>query len=686
MHWHKTALICALAFGLSLPTAGAAQAPVLSVDDARHLLARTGFGAAPHEIATMVGQTRADAIDAILGGIRTQPVTPMPPWVDRWPYPYGEIHALGPTAEELFFTNRWLDMAELQHWWLTEMLATPSPLTDRLTLFWHDHFATAFEGVEHAHWMADQHLFLRQNAAGNYADLAAGILNDAAVRVYLTNTENHRDAPNENLAREYLELFMLGEGRGYDQADIAQTARALTGHSVDWAGASGAVFDPDAHDPGEKTILGQSGAFTARDLPSLVMTRPEFGPHIVAALWREFVSPTPDPVAVTQLVALWRAADWALRPLLRALFLSDAFWAPEARGQLVKDPVDLLVGTARTFGIVVPLSDMVWASEDLGQALFFPPNVGGWPEGVGWITDATVRARTTALTAMMALDDMPLPGPFDRDTGGTITAPQKPGTLRVGQVFALEAERFDDGGAGLLVHLFDVGFAGQTWRSLPVWFEIWDDDAVYIALNRSDCAPDCFAGWPFDIDGDWIGYEPRRGLGRNFARLPRADRLLLETLVGHLPQLVAQTRGQVVWTETAEGDAHEPLGYRAARRMARAVSEIGSDAFGATTGAVIFEPSHADLLGLGGIAPDRIGQLDLDEYYDDREAAMDRPAAPARVYPDLDAWFDALPGDRPGLAKVQAALLAVPAPKPLIGSDRAAQIRALVLSPEFQLY
>ncbi|MEM7718491.1 MAG: DUF1800 domain-containing protein, partial [Pseudomonadota bacterium] len=541
----KNAQRCLGALGLVMcfPVAGLAGPDALTADDARHLLARTGFGAAPHEINALIGTSAEAAVDNILEGLAIEPATPMPAWVDAWSYPFGQIEALGATAEELFYANRYLEVTELQQWWLGEMIATPSPMTERLVLFWHGHFATSIDGVEHPQWLAGQNRFFRAHAAGNFRDLAAGILRDPAMLVYLTNTENLREAPNENLAREYLELFTLGEGRGYTEGDVTEAARALTGHTVDYIGGAGHVFDAEGHDFEPKTIFGATGAYDASDLPDLVLGHPAFGPYIVEALWREFVSDKPEDGEVTRLTEHWRRMDWALRPLLREMLLSDAFWAPEARGRLVKSPIDLLVGSVRSLGLAVSdLGDLAWASEELGQAPFLPPNVGGWPEGRDWLTDATASARATALIYMLQADrDVELrrqPVSMMAAPAQQVVATAGRGDLRVGQVFVTEAFRLEEeDGIELMVTLFDVGFGGHDWRSISFWLGVWPGDTFFLALHRGDCAPDCFADWPTNLDDvpAWIEFEPERGLRRDFRALSEDDSRLLGAILANLP-------------------------------------------------------------------------------------------------------------------------------------------------------
>ena len=180
------------------------------------------------------------------------------------------------------------------------------------------------------------------------------------------------------------------EGRGYTEADIREVARALTGYGMDERGRF--RFWEGQHDDGEKTIFGQSGRFNADNLPDLILAQPAFGPYIAEQLWRYFISETPDPAQIDNMVARWRDADWDLPTLYRALLETPAFWEPGNHGTLIKSPVELFVGFNRTFGTAPSyLGEIADWSEEAGQALFFPPNVAGWQEGANWINDSASR-------------------------------------------------------------------------------------------------------------------------------------------------------------------------------------------------------------------------------------------------------------------------------------------------------
>ncbi|SLN20548.1 DUF1800 domain-containing protein [Pseudooctadecabacter jejudonensis] len=674
---------------MPLPALAGPQA--MTAAEARHLLARTGFGAAPHEITAFTGLSYAEGVARIMGDLRTTAATPLPAWADDWAYPYDAIYALGDTATDLFYANRYVELETLQAWWLAEMVATPSPLTEKLTLFWADHFANSFEVHENPQWMARQNAYLRAHAAGDFAAMAQGMLLDPAMLDYLSNTTNTADAPNEDLAREFLELFMLGEGRGYTQGDVRAAARALTGYTVSEEGAPVFMFDAAAHDSGMKTLFGQTGRYDADDLVTLTLEHPAFGPYVVEKMWRLFVSDQPDAAVVADLAEVWRAADWQIAPLVEALLMSDAFWDASNRGRLVKSPVDLMVGTVRTLGL--EMADgrvMGWMTGELGQALFMPPNVGGWPEGVGWINDATAAGRATTLTYLMwdaaetQAADMRMPPP-QAPVSQTDLGPED---LRVGQVFAtyFEPRAQQEGAAGSLV-LYDVSFGGQTWRSLPLWFD-YDaaEDWAAAYIHTGDCAPTCFVSLPRDPeDPHFIALEPWDGIVDYWDGDTAADRALAAAIAGHFPALIASTADQRVYRQSDEGDA--PADLSAVLQGAEVFAELGAEAYGRTGGVYVSALSHARVLGLAGY---RQGEADVDAMIEGVEAAARRPIAPPVTYATGRDWINALPGAGLESARVAQALLAVARPAQglrdeLIVGEPEALIRTLILLPEYQV-
>jgi len=383
-------LAALLAATILLPRSAAA----LDAAEARHLLARSGFAATPLDVEALAGLTRGAAVAQILARASDRATSPPPAWTEGWIPPQ---EASMSAAERLALRDDLREQAgDLKAWWLREMLATPSPLTEVMTLFWHNHFTSSLAKVKTPVLLYRQNLLLRRHALGNFATLLHEVARDPAMLVYLDNARSRKTAPNENFARELLELFTLGEGH-YSEADVKETARAFTGWSLD-RGSAAFRFRDRQHDHGEKQLLGRHGAFDGDQVIDLLLEQPLTARLVVAKLWRQFISETPEPGEVDRLAALFRAGGYEMKPLLQALFESDAFWAPANRGRLIKSPVDLVVGTLRLFGLPVGDDrDLAWITRRLGQDLFDPPDVKGWPGGAAWITGASLLDRQTLI-------------------------------------------------------------------------------------------------------------------------------------------------------------------------------------------------------------------------------------------------------------------------------------------------
>ena len=393
------------------PTYAQTPATPMGFDEARHLLNRTSFAAQVDEIDDFAKLMRAQAVDRLLAETRRQASYPPP----QWSQTYERLYRPGMTQEERMKANR-RELVErgleLRTWWVAEMLSTASPFTERMTLFWHNHFATSQQKSRSATLMYRQNVLFRKYATGNFAAMLREVGKDPAMLIYLDGAQNRKGAPNENFAREVMELFTLGEGH-YTEQDVKEAARAFTGWSID--PDTGAFrFRPFIHDDGVKKVLGQEGRFNGDDMITILLQQPATSEFIVSKLWREFVSPdTSNPAnaaAIKQLAADWCAANYEIKPLLREMLLTDAFWAPENRATLVKSPVDLVIGSLRQFRFSVedpaPFAVIL---RQLGQDLFNPPNVKGWPGGEAWLNTSTLLARKGFLNRLFRADEMEKP-------------------------------------------------------------------------------------------------------------------------------------------------------------------------------------------------------------------------------------------------------------------------------------
>lgn len=392
-----------LVLWIALAPLWAAAAP-MGFDEARHLLNRTSFAANLEDIESFAKLTRAQAVDQLLAWTAGKIVTPPPAWIDEFESPR-KLRDASEEERKAFQRRQFEKGTELRAWWLTEMLTTPSPLSEKMVLFWHNHFVSSLQKVRSPVLMYRQNQLLRKHAFGYFGDLLHAVSKDPAMVVYLDSASNRKGKPNENFAREVMELFTLGEGH-YSEQDVKEAARAFTGWSVE-PETGEFLFRAPAHDEGVKTVLGRSGNFDGDAVLDILLAQPQTAEFIVGKLWREFVSPQPDAVEVRRIARMFRDNRYNIRVALRALLTSDAFYAPQNRAALIKSPVDLIVGTLRQFrfetGEVAPF---LLAARQLGQDVFAPPNVKGWPGGDAWINSATLLSRKQFLERLFRAQEM----------------------------------------------------------------------------------------------------------------------------------------------------------------------------------------------------------------------------------------------------------------------------------------
>ena len=368
----------------------------ITFEEARHLLARTGFGGSSEQIRDLTSQSYEEAVTVILNQTRKQPLTPPPEWVGEPLMSRKQIKELS-QEERKELRRQWRRRSfELKAWWMRELVQTDTPFSEQMTLFWHNHFASSLRKVKSPKLMYRQNLLLREHALGNFRQLIHAVAKDPAMIIYLDNAFNREGKPNENFARELLELFTLGEGH-YTEKDIKEAARAFTGWAIERRTGK-FRFVRRRHDFGSKTFMGRTENFDGDDIINIVLEQPRVASHIAEKLWRAFVSQTPDPREIERLAHVLRASDYELKPLMQALLTSGAFREPQIYGNMIKSPVDLIVGTLRVFQF--SMGDgrgIVLASRRLGQDLMDPPNVKGWPGGTHWISSDTLMVRRQIL-------------------------------------------------------------------------------------------------------------------------------------------------------------------------------------------------------------------------------------------------------------------------------------------------
>ena len=355
---------------------------------AAHLLRRAGFGASPDQVAKAVRDDFETTVEGLFD-----------PAED-------EEQLFARTFEAI--AGQFADFSEvdqLRAWWAYRMVKTRSPLREKLTLFWHGHFATSVEKVEDAHLMHGQIETIRRLAWGNFRDLVVAMARDPAMIAYLDGDSNTKAHPNENFGRELMELFTCGIGH-YTEADVQAAARAFTGWHRDGAKFA---FLPDDHDGARKRFLGKSGRFDGSDIIDILIQTPATPRRIAAKLLRFFAAPEPPPEVVDEAADLLERTRLDIKWFLRDLFQSRYFYSPACYRSKISSPAEYVVGTVRTLGVRWASSQLVEPMNAMGQSLLAPPNVKGWDGETKWINSSTWAARTAFARTVSQLDD---DGPF----------------------------------------------------------------------------------------------------------------------------------------------------------------------------------------------------------------------------------------------------------------------------------
>jgi len=380
---------------------------------AAHLLNRAGFGGTPDEIEKLAQMGLEEAVSHLVDYDNIPDPTPDPDWARLDPDRMEKLFAFrkmnqefkGASDEkkkELEDKRREMQreqrqtqqqhLLELRGWWLERMVTGPRPLQEKLTLFWHGHFATSTQKVRDAYFMWLQNETFRRHAMGNWLQMLTAVAKDPAMLIWLDQAESRKEHPNENFAREVMELFALGEGH-YTEQDITEAARALTGWSLNRVQQK-FEYRSAIHDVGLKTVLGRSGNLTGNDVLEQIVAQPQAARFICAKLWSFFAAENPPEELVSALADRFRQGKSHFRPLLETMFRSEEFYAPEVVRTQVKSPTQWLVSSVRMLERNLPPPMMTSnCLRQLGQDLLAPPNVKGWDGGVAWITTNNLLNR-----------------------------------------------------------------------------------------------------------------------------------------------------------------------------------------------------------------------------------------------------------------------------------------------------
>lgn len=343
---------------------------------AAHLLRRAAFGGNQAQVEAAAAAGLEATVDALLA--EAEPAPPLIAPADE------------PKYVRMGDTDPTLNIGDAALLWLQRLVTTRTPLAEKMALFWHGHFATSNQKVDRPLLMAHQYNLFRRAGLGRFADLLLGIAQDPAMLIWLDGDENHRDAPNENFAREVMELFTMGRGH-YSEVDVKAAARAFTGWGLN--DKDQFVYNEDDHDHGLKNFLGNIGDLSGPDIVNILARRPETARYLVSKLWRFFAYPNPEETVINDLVQVYMDTDGDLRAVMRALLLHPSFYSDKALGAVVKSPTVFVVAALRQVNPQWASGDTLNAMEFMGQGLFEPPNVAGWPGGLVWIDAATLLAR-----------------------------------------------------------------------------------------------------------------------------------------------------------------------------------------------------------------------------------------------------------------------------------------------------
>lgn len=368
-----------------------------------HLLWRAGFGPAPNEWATRREWTITRTVDQLFP---SAPPELLPEPAITADYRKGKM--TGKQRAEDNKKQRQF-VAGMGHDWINRM-ADPAAdaLLEKMCLFWHGHFAcTVRHGV-----LATRYLnTLRTHALGNFRDLLRAIARDPAMIRFLNNQQNRKASPNENFARELMELFTIGRGN-YTETDVKEAARAFTGWSSNLRGEF--IFRERQHDFGEKTFMGRTGPLDGDDVIDSILDRKETAVFLAARIFRFFVSTELNQEYITELADVLRASDYDIAVTMRHLFTSEWFYDPVHVGNRIKSPVELMAGLIRQLHITdLPVKGTVGIQRILGQLLFNPPNVAGWPGGRTWIDNSTLLTRLNLAGGILLAADLDLQLPDD---------------------------------------------------------------------------------------------------------------------------------------------------------------------------------------------------------------------------------------------------------------------------------
>ncbi len=356
----------------------------LSDKQIQHLYWRAGFGISSGELKTIRHLNKKQIVDNLF--LASEQSTPLS-------MDFGTLQKkqkdVSREERKQLRQLRNQKMSELNALWFRQLIETNQILREKITLFFHDHFSVRLRTPR-----ACLHLnnIIRKYALGNFGDMLMEVSKSPAMLLFLNNRQNRKDHPNENFAREVMELFTLGRDNGYTETDIKEAARAFTGWNFNYKGAF--IFRQQHHDSGAKTILSKTGNFTGDDVINILLKEKQTARYIVQKLYTYFVNDTLNQNHIEYLTQVFYNANYNLETLFRVIFASDWFYDNENIGVKIKSPIELLVGLSKPFKVQYQNTKvLIHLQKKLNQMLFFPPNVAGWPGGKSWIDNSTLMLR-----------------------------------------------------------------------------------------------------------------------------------------------------------------------------------------------------------------------------------------------------------------------------------------------------
>ncbi len=363
---------------------------------ALHLYRRIQLGGNLNQINNALSKTPNQVVDDIVDAAKDLPLTPAPDWAQWQQSDYTDFNNQ--------ISEQFLQWAQT---WLVNL--KKNGLKDRMSFFWHNHFVTRQESYGFPSWMYQYQSLLEKHAVGNFKTFVYEIGLTPAMLIYLNGIQNTRFDINENYARELYELFTLGVNNGYTQQDVSETAKALTGwNSIDINNLGGPItFNNSFHDPSQKTIFGKTGAWAYEDVINLLFEERgvAISEHICGKLYRHFINPVQDDQIITDLAEILRANDWELAPVLKQLFKSEHFFEEANIGTIIPGHIEYMFTFLSEIGyedddellLLIGLG-----AQDIGQAIFNPTDVAGWPGNRSWINSPNFFFRQEVITNIMA--------------------------------------------------------------------------------------------------------------------------------------------------------------------------------------------------------------------------------------------------------------------------------------------